>query len=71
MELMLSNFQALGAKINIKVQYLFNHLDQFAENLGDLSKEKGKRFRQDIKTMEESNMVDGLHDVRLLLASFA
>ena len=35
------------------IHYLFYHLDRFPENLGDLSKEQGERFHQDIKIMEE------------------
>ena len=52
---MLQNFQALGARISIKLQYLylFSHLDYFAENPSDISEEQGKRFNQDIRTMEE------------------
>ena len=50
---MLFNFKNLGMKMSIKVHYLFCHLDRFPENLGDLSKEQGERFHQDIKVMEE------------------
>ena len=50
---MLSKFQSLGAKMNIKIHYLFSHLDRFPENLGELSEEQGERFHQDIKVMEE------------------
>ena len=50
---MLQNFQAFGARMSIKLHYLFSHLDYFPENLGDVSKEQGERFHQDIKTMEE------------------
>ena len=50
-EMMLTNFQALGARMSIKVHYLFGHLDQFPENLGDVSKEQGERFHQEIKSM--------------------
>ena len=38
-EMMLTNFQALGARMSIKVHYLFGHLDRFPENLGDVSEE--------------------------------
>ena len=46
---MLRNFQALGARMSIKLHYLFSHLDYFPENLGDVSEEQGVRFHQDIK----------------------
>ena len=52
-DLMLRNFHALGARKNIELRYLFSHLDYFPENLGDVSKEQGERFHQDIKIMEE------------------
>ena len=53
MDLMLRNFQALGARMIIKLHYLFSHLDYFPENLGDVTQEKGERFHLDIKIMEE------------------
>ena len=52
-DVMLQNFQALGARMSIKPHYLFSHLDYFPGNLGDLSEEQGGRFYQDISTMEE------------------
>ena len=52
-DLMLRNFLALGARMSIKLHYLFGHLDYFPENLGDVSEEQGERFHQDIKIMEE------------------
>ena len=50
---MLQNFQALGARMSIKLHYLFSHLDCFPENLGDVNEEQGERLHQDIRTMEE------------------
>ena len=52
-DLMLRNFQALGARMSIQLHYLFSHLDYFPENPGDVSEEQGERFHQDIKIMEE------------------
>ena len=52
-EIMLNNFQALGARMSITIHYLFSHLDRFIENLLDVSEEQGVRSHQDIKTMEE------------------
>ena len=49
---MLTNFQALGARMSIKIYYLFSHLGRFPENLGEVSEEQGKRFHQAIKNME-------------------
>ena len=39
--------------MSITLQYLHNHLDRFADNLGDVSEEQGERFHQDIKVMED------------------
>ena len=52
-DVMLQNFQALGARISIKLHYLFSHIDYFLENLGDVSEELGERFHEDIRTMVE------------------
>ena len=53
MDLMLRNFQALGARMIIKLHNLFSHLNYFPENLGDVTQEKEERFHLDIKIMEE------------------
>ena len=50
-DVMLQNFQALGARMSIKLHSLFSHLDYFPENLGEVN--QGKRFHQDIRLMEE------------------
>ena len=49
---MLTIFQALGARMSIKIHYLFSHLGRFPENLGEVSEEQGKRFHEAIKNME-------------------
>jgi len=40
--------------MSIKVHFLFSHIENFPENLGDVSDEQGERFHQDIKIMGES-----------------
>ena len=50
---MLLKFQRLRAKMSIKIHYFFSHLDQFPENLGDLSEEQGEKIYQDITVNEE------------------
>lgn len=50
---MLKAFCDLGCNMSIKMHFLNSHLDQFPENLGDVSDEQGERFHQDLKTMEE------------------
>jgi len=49
---MLMNFQTLGARMSIKLHYLFCHLGRFPDNLGEVSEEQGERLHQAIKTME-------------------
>jgi len=49
---MLTNFQTFGARMSIKLHYLFSHLVRFPDNLGEVSEEQGERFHQAIKTME-------------------
>ena len=49
---MLYAFKNLGCNMNIKMHYLFSHIDRFPENLGAMSDEQGERFHQDIKEME-------------------
>ena len=50
---MLNPFLNLGCTMTMKVHFLFSHLEQFPENLGDFSDEQGKRFQEDIKVMED------------------
>ena len=68
-DVMLQNCQALGTRMSIKLHYLFNHLDYFPENLGDVSEEQGERFHQDIRTMQErcQGSLGLSYDGRLLL----
>ena len=44
MDVMLQNFQALDARMSIKLHHLFSHLNYFPENLGDVSEDKRERF---------------------------
>ena len=50
---MLTSYREVGAKMSIKVHFLFSHLDRFPENCVDVSDEQGERFRQNIKLMDE------------------
>ena len=52
-EELLMSLRDLGCRMSIKIHYLHSHLDNFPENLGDVSEEQGERFHQDIKIMEE------------------
>ena len=49
---MLTAFRNLGCNMNVKMHYLFSHMDQFPENLGSMSDDQGERFYQDLKEME-------------------
>ena len=48
---LLKRFQALGARMSIKLHFLSSHLDYFPDNCGDYSEEQGYRFHQDIRVM--------------------
>jgi len=48
---MITDFQALGCLMNLKLHFLHSHLDKFPDNLGDFS-EEDKRFHQVMKVME-------------------
>ena len=49
---MLTAFRNLSCNMNVKMHYLFSHMDRFPENLGSMSDEQGERFHQDLKEME-------------------
>lgn len=61
---LLKNLHDMGANMSIKLHFLYNHIDRFPENLGDLSDEQGERFHQDISKMEVR--YQGNWDVRML-----
>ena len=50
-DVMLQSFQALGARMSIKLYHLFSPLDYFPENLDDVCEEQGENFHQDIRTI--------------------
>lgn len=39
---MIDKFQTLGCLMNLKIHFLYNHLDFFPENFGDANEELGK-----------------------------
>lgn len=49
---LMDKLQRLKINMSIKVHLLFNHLEDFPENLGAVSDEQGERFHQDIRVME-------------------
>ena len=51
-ENMLTCFEALRYPMSLKVHLLHAYLDYFPQNLGGMSEGHGKRFYQDIKSME-------------------
>ena len=61
---MLNSFESLGCNMSIKVHYLHSHLECFPENLVDFCEEQGKRFHQDIKTLE--NRYQGKCDMHMM-----
>ena len=42
----------MGCRMSLKMHFLHYHLDFFSPNMGDVSKEHGERFHQDIFDME-------------------
>lgn len=44
--------EEIGANMTVKMHFLHNHLNDFPENLGDLSEQRGEKFHQIIKRME-------------------
>lgn len=50
---LLKNYQAIGARMSLKMHFLKNHLDRFPENLGDTSDEHGEKFHQDMMAIEK------------------
>ena len=45
-------FEALECRMSLKVHFVHAQLHYFPQNLGDTSEKYGKRFHQDIKSME-------------------
>ena len=50
---LLAAYEGMGCGMSLKMHFLHSHLEFFPENLGAVSDELGKRFHQDIQTMEE------------------
>lgn len=53
-EKLLEKFKEIGALMSLKMDFLKNHLQEFADNLGDFSDQHGERFHQTIKVMERT-----------------
>jgi len=50
---LLQSYQKLGCNTSLKIYFLHLHLDFFPENCGAVGDERGKRFQQDISSMEK------------------
>ena len=50
---LIESYKKLGCHMSLKLYFLHSHLDFFRDNLGNVSKEHGKRFHQDIQVMEK------------------
>ena len=46
-------YKALGCNMSLKIQFLYSHLNFFPLNLGAVCDEQGRRYHQDIFTMEQ------------------
>ena len=42
----------LGCNMSLKLHFINNHLEQFPDNLRDVSEKQGVQLHQDFKTME-------------------
>ena len=50
---MLQNFQEMKVNMSLKIHMIHSHLNFIPENMGAVSDEHGKRFHQDIATIEK------------------
>ena len=50
---LLKALEILGCNMSLKLHFLFNHLERFSPNLGDVSDEQGESFHQDLKGIED------------------
>jgi hypothetical protein len=50
---LVKSYQAMGCNMSLKVNFVDSHLDFFPENLRSVSDEHGKRFHQDISSVEK------------------
>ena len=49
----MENSCQIGARMSVKVYFLWSHLEYFPENCGDFSEEQGEHFHKDINDMEK------------------
>jgi hypothetical protein len=52
-DLLLSELQAYGCRMSIKLHFLNAHVDYFPGNVGQMSEEQGERFHQELKDFEK------------------
>ena len=50
---LIESYEKLGCRMSLKLHFLHSHLDFFRDNLGNVSKKRGKRFHQDIQVMQK------------------
>lgn len=50
---LLKFYEAIGARMSLKMHFLMSHLDKFPENLGAFSDEHGERFHQEMLSIEK------------------
>lgn len=58
------NLFSLGARMSLKMHFLYSHFDAFPINLGAESDEQGERFHKDIAAMEKR--YEGFWDQRMM-----
>ena len=50
----LSSYKNLGARMSLKIHFLYSNLDFFPPDMGEISDEYGERFRHELKRDEKS-----------------
>ena len=66
----IESYEKLGCRMSLKLHFLHSHLDFFRDNLGNVSKEHGEGFHQDIHPSDGkalSRKVEQSHDGRLCM----
>ena len=50
---LIESYEKLGCRTSLKLHFLYSYLDFIRDNLGNVYKEHGERFHQDIQVMEK------------------
>ena len=53
-EELVNAYEKMGCRMSLKFDVMHPYIDEFKNNMGDYSKEQGKRFHQDVNLFEET-----------------